>query len=161
MRRAAKPALKAEVALAPVLPSSRKEFLRMAQSHFRELNPLFVPHKDWKAEYFERIARNPDFRLRWIMTGRVRAGFMLYGLEGHRFLPRTTACIYELYIVPKLRRKGLARVAAEKAILELQASAASKVQLEIMEGNRAAASLWRSLGFQKVSERWVLAKRAK
>jgi ribosomal protein S18 acetylase RimI-like enzyme len=40
----------------------------------------------------------------------------------------------------------------------MQIFAPSKVQLEIMENNFSARGLWASLGFKKVSERWVLGK---
>lgn len=87
----------------------------------------------------------------------LRVGFVLYGVEEHRFLPRKTGAIYELYIVPDQRRKGIARACAEGVIQDLWKAFPSKIQLEVVDGNGAAAELWRSLGFQRVSERLVLA----
>jgi ribosomal protein S18 acetylase RimI-like enzyme len=91
-----------------------------------------------------------------MMSGRERAGFMLYGIENHRFLPRTTGMIYEVYVAPQHRRKGIARICARQAIAELRSFCPSKLQLETVEGNEKANSLWQSMGFRRVSERFVL-----
>ena len=136
----------------------REAFLDMAQRLFRGLNPAFVPHDDWKQSYFEKILVNARLSLRWIVVDEKRAGFVLFGLEEHRFLPRLNGMIYELYIEPEFRRKGIAQTVARQTIRELQSMSPSKIQLEVMEGNRAAAALWESLGFRKVSERYVLAE---
>lgn len=85
-----------------------------------------------------------------------RAGFILFGLEDHRFLPRKTGVIYELYILPALRRRGLAKETAVAAIAELWTHRPSKIQLEVMEGRTHGVSLWKALGFRKASERFVL-----
>ena len=141
--------------------AEREEFLRMATEHFRELNPDFAPDEDWKEQYFENIQGNPDFFLRWIAFDGTRAGFILFGLEGHRFLPRKTGAVYELYVVPGFRRRGIARACASIAITELWSAAPSKIQLEVVVGNERAASLWKSLGFRKVTERYVLKRSPK
>jgi UDP-2,4-diacetamido-2,4,6-trideoxy-beta-L-altropyranose hydrolase len=146
-----------EVTMAPIMPGEREEFLRMAEQHFHELNPLFVPHQDWKANYFEKIQSGPEFFLRWVLARGQRVGFILFGLENHRFLPRKTGAIYELYVIPAQRRKGIARTCARQAIQELRTFAPSKIQLDVMVGNFGAAELWQSLGFRKVTERFVLA----
>jgi ribosomal protein S18 acetylase RimI-like enzyme len=145
--------------LVPVEPGDRQDFIAMAEQHFRGLNPEFTPASDWRASYFENILGNRDCSLRWIVSSGQRAGFVLYGVEEHRFLPRKSGAIYELYIVPEQRRKGIARACVEMVITELRKSSPSKIQLEVGEGNRAAAALWKSLGFQKASERLVLAAR--
>jgi ribosomal protein S18 acetylase RimI-like enzyme len=145
-----------EVRLVAVRAGEREVFLRMAELHFRGLNPAFVPHEDWKRSYFETIMANPQFFLRWIVLGDDCCGFLLYGLEPHRFLPRKTGTIYELYVDPTHRRQGIARRAARIAIRELQLHGPSKIQLEVVEGNHGAAALWKSLGFEKVTERYVL-----
>lgn len=148
--------LAANLALAQVSKRDREAFMEMAAQHFRELNPAFAPQADWQKDYFLNISENPKLFLRWIQIDGKRAGFILYGIENHRFLPRQTGAIYELYIRPEFRRNGVGRGCALAAIRELQAHSPSKVQLEIMEGNRPAERLWASLGFKKVSERWVL-----
>ncbi len=140
----------------PVSSLDRETFMRMAESHFRELNPEFEPHADWQEKYFENILSNRHLFLRWIIAEGKRAGFILFGIENHRFLPRQTGAIYELYVDPALRRSGIATAAASAAIRELQTHAPSKMQLEIVKGNHAAEGLWKSLGFEKVSERWTL-----
>jgi ribosomal protein S18 acetylase RimI-like enzyme len=144
------------VQLVAIEPIDRGEFMRVAEQHFRGLSSTFTPHDDWKRNYFETILANPQLFLRWILSSGERSGFILYGLEAHRFLPRKTGAIYELYINPENRRHGLARQAAQIAIRELLVQGPSKIQLEVVEGNAGAAALWTSLGFEKVTERYVL-----
>jgi len=145
-----------QVTMQPVSRDDREDFLRMAEEHFRELNPAFIPQADWKECYLERILGNPRLAARWILADGKRCGFILFGTEDHRFLPRQTGAIYEFYVQPEHRRQGVGRACALQVIRELRAASPSKVQLEIMEGNTGAEKLWRSLGFRKVSERWVL-----
>lgn len=148
----------AAVALKPVLKSEEETFLIMAEHHFRELNPAFIAHEDWKSCYFRSILSNPNMSLQWVIASDCRVGFILFGVEPHRFLPRKSGMIYELYIEPSFRRRGFARAGALQAIDRLRAEGPSKVQLEIMTGNAGAELLWKSFGFKKVCERWVLDK---
>lgn len=145
-----------EVELVAVKPSERDEFMRMAEQHFREVSPAFTPHEDWKQSYFGTIMANPQLFLRWIVCGGVRSGFFLYGLEPHRFLPRQAGALYELYVAPEMRRRGVARQAGQIAIRELQQYGPSKIHLEIIAGDEGAAALWTSAGFKKITERYVL-----
>ena len=154
-RRAAG-AMTPTIVLEPISQSDRDSFLTMAVNHFQELNHAFVPQADWREHYFDRILATPEVFLRWIVIEGKRSGFILFGLKDHRFLPRKTGSIYELYVEPASRHLGIGRFCALQAIRELQTHSPSKVQLEIMAGNRAAEALWESLGFRKFSERWVL-----
>jgi ribosomal protein S18 acetylase RimI-like enzyme len=149
------------VKIQPVPVEERELFMRMAERHFRDLNPAFTPERDWQQHYFNTIQSNAYLRLGWIMAGDRRAGFILYGFEQHRFLPRKTGAIYELYVEPEFRKRGIARAAAQQAISDLRAGGPSKIQLEVVEGNVAAEKLWRSLGFEKVTARYVLGAKAK
>jgi ribosomal protein S18 acetylase RimI-like enzyme len=142
----------------PITASERDDFLRMAERHFSELNPAFTPQNDWKEYYFSTILSKPEYFLRWIIGHEKRAGFILFGLEEHRFLPRKIGAIYELYVLPECRRSGLAKVAAVEAIRELWTHAPSKIQLEVIEGRAAAAALWDALGFKKVADRYILSR---
>jgi len=142
--------------LVPVETSERNTFMEMAEQHFRELNPKFRPAHDWKTSYFKNIHGNRNYSLCWIVVRGQRAGFILYGVEDHRFLPRKTGAIYELYVIPQQRRKGIARACAESVIKELWKLSPSKIQLEVVENNRAAMELWKSLGFRRATERLVL-----
>jgi UDP-2,4-diacetamido-2,4,6-trideoxy-beta-L-altropyranose hydrolase len=146
------------VSMLPIAPAEQAEFLRMAEKHFSEMNPSFVPRDDWKEQYFPTILTNPRYFLRWIVCDEKRAGFILFGLEPHRFLPRMTGAIYEVYILPEFRRRGVATMVAVDAIRELRTYAPSKIQLEVIEGRIAAAALWESLGFEKVTTRYVLSE---
>jgi ribosomal protein S18 acetylase RimI-like enzyme len=136
----------------------KREFMEMAFSHFRELNPAFEPAPDWTNCYFENIQRNAAYSLCWIMADQVRTGFVLYGIEQHRFLPRQAGVIYELYVQPALRRQGIAQACVRHVLDELWKAPVSKVHLEIVEANSSAQQFWRSLGFKKVSQRLALSK---
>ena len=142
--------------MVPVGKKEREDFLQMAEQHFRSLNPSFIPQADWVNSYFETIQNNSNYFLRWIVADGQRSGFILFGLEKHRFLPRTAGHVYELYVCPAQRRRGIALQCARQVIGELQKMGPSKIELEVMEGNEGAKALWHSLGFQKVSERFVL-----
>ena len=147
------------LSLVPIETQERGEFLAMAERHFRELNPTFTPAHDWRNSYFETIKESPKYSLRWIVVDGQHAGFIIFGVEEHRFLPRQSGAIYELYVVPGQRKKGIARACAEQVIDELRKLSISKIHLEVMEGNLAASKLWVSLGFRKVSERLVLTEK--
>lgn len=142
--------------LTPVERGEKAVFLAMAERHFKELNPEFVPMEDWQRGYFESIQANERMSLQWIMRDGARAGFILFGFESHRFLPRKTGMIYELYVAPEYRRRGVGEASARLAVEFLQQRHAAKIQLEVMDGNDKAAALWKKLGFAKVSERFVL-----
>jgi ribosomal protein S18 acetylase RimI-like enzyme len=142
--------------MSPIPTPDREDFLRMAMDYFFELNPTFVPQSDWRERYFSGIVSNPWYFLRWILSDGARAGFILFGLEDHRFLPRKTGVIYELYVLPEFRRRGVAKACAQEAIRQLRTQFPSKIQLEILDGAPAASEFWKSLGFRKVSERFVL-----
>jgi ribosomal protein S18 acetylase RimI-like enzyme len=145
-----------QVTMTPIARADREAFMEMAVRHFCDLNSSFVAGDDWKQNYFERVVSKPRSFARWILCDEQRAGFVVFGLEDHRFLPRLTGMIYELYVLPEFRRMGVARSCALQAIGELREFAPSKIQLEVMEGNTGALALWRSMGFEKVSERYVL-----
>jgi len=144
------------VDMLPIASSEKDKFLQMAAQHFSELNSSFVPQDDWREHYFATIIADSRYFLRWIVCDEKRAGFILFGLEKHRFLPRMTGAIYELYVLPEFRRRGVAKACAIEAIRELWSHGPSKIQLEVIEGRSPAAALWKSLGFQKVTDRYVL-----
>lgn len=128
----------------------------MALCYFRELNPRFEPASDWTRCYFESIASNSAYSLCWIMAGEARAGFVLYGVEPHHFLPRRAGAIYELYIDPAHRRRGIATACAQHVLAEMWKAPVAKIHLDIVEPNDAARRFWRGLGFKKSSERFTL-----
>ncbi|MGA6983260.1 MAG: N-acetyltransferase [Candidatus Sulfotelmatobacter sp.] len=140
----------------PASSADREAFLHMAGQHFRELNPNFIATEDWNRHYFDRILENPKLSLCWAMTANTRAGFILFGIEDHIFMPQQNGVVYELYVMPEFRRQGIARACAQLAIDQMQSSQPSKIHLEIMQDNCNAAEFWATLGFAKVAERWVL-----
>ena len=149
------------VRMVSISASEKDEFLRMAAQYFSELDAAFTPHEDWKQHYFESIQSSPEHFLRWLVDGDQRAGFILFGVERHRFLPRDTGMIYDLYVAPEHRKKGIARWCAQRALAELRSLSPTKIQLETMQGNGTANALWTSLGFRKVAERFVLREGAR
>ncbi len=145
-----------EVELQPVRREDRAVFLEMACRYFGELNPDFVPQDDWKAHYFDSIQSNENVFPCWIMVGRECCGFIIFGTQKQHFLPRSNGTVYELYVLPEHRRKGIGKACAIEALAELSAQGVSRIQLEVMEGNQKAAALWEQLGFRKFSERFIL-----
>src|SRR5271167_224100 len=107
------------VSMVSVTVGEREEFVRMALQHFSEVDTSFVPQDDWKESYFETIMANPQYFLRWIVCDGKRAGFILFGLEKHKFLPRKTGVLYDLYVLPDFRRRGVAKACAVEVIREL------------------------------------------
>lgn len=131
-------------------------FLELALQHFKELNPNFVPIDNWKTDYFDSIQSNGNMFLCWIIVDKERVGFIIFGIENHRFLPRKYGMIYELYVVPECRRKGIGKACAIQVIEKLRTLNISRIQLEVVDGNHKAVDLWKQLGFKKVAERYVL-----
>jgi ribosomal protein S18 acetylase RimI-like enzyme len=149
------------VTMQPILSSDHGEFVEMAMQYFRSLNPQFDPQPDWKQLYFQNILSDLSLFVRWVLADEQKVGFIMFGLERHRILPRVGGAIYELYIEPEFRRKGFAATAARQAISELQAQSPFKIELQIMTGNHVATLFWKALGFCKISERYVLAEAKK
>ena len=144
-----------------VRPEEAREFMQLAEQHFRELNLCFSPSADWRAHYFASLQNRPDRWARWLIVEGNKAGFVIYGIEPHRFLPRHTGVVYELYIRPEYRRLGIARECGTQVIATLKKQGPSKIQLEVLEGNTAADALWSQLGFKTVSKRMVLSEGSK
>jgi ribosomal protein S18 acetylase RimI-like enzyme len=149
------------VKIQAVPAGDRELFLQMAERHLRDLNPAFTPHPDWREHYFNRIQSNANLHLGWILLENLKAGFILYGLENHKFLPRSNGVIYELYVKAEFRHKGVGRAAALQAISDLSEHHPSKIQIELVEGNSVAEAFWKAIGFNKVSSRYVLSGEAK
>lgn len=145
-----------EIQLQTIGSEESAEFLAMAQIYFRELNPAFVARADWTANFFDSILKNDSMSACWILSAGEKAGFVVFGVEPHRYLPRTTGVVYEMFVAPEFRRRQTARQAAVQAIEILKKRGVSKLQLEVVEGNAAAANFWQNLGFTKVAGRFIL-----
>jgi predicted acetyltransferase len=147
--------MRERLALKPVTDEEKAPFLKTVKEYFRELNPDFVPREGWEAHYIESL--RPDRALpNWIVLDEARIGFTIFGVEEHRFLPKKIGAIYEFYIVPSWRGKGLGREAALKVFERLRTDQADRIQVDVVTGNHNAAVFWRNLGLTKVSERLVL-----
>lgn len=148
--------MKERLALRPVTDEEKALFLETVKEYFRELNPDFVPSEVWEAHYIESLRPDRALFPNWIALDEARIGFTIFGVEEHRFLPKKIGVIYEFYIVPGWRGKGLGKEAALKVIERLRAGQVVRIQVEVVAGNQKAAVFWRNLGLTKVSERLVL-----
>lgn len=144
------------VSLAAVTDDDRGAFEAAAIAHYRELDPRFAPAEDWRREWFRAAAQRPRRFACWILADGARAGFIVYGAEPHRFLPREHGLVLELWVAPAQRRRGVARAAGAAAIAHLRSLGLARIQLEVSGTDANAAKLWRSLGFVKTAERYVL-----
>jgi ribosomal protein S18 acetylase RimI-like enzyme len=144
------------ISIEPIAKEQRNEFLRMGLQYFRELSPAFRPDTDWQTSYFENIQKHSNCHLDWIVSEDQKIGFILFGMEDHHFLPRKTGVIWDLYVRPEARRKGIARKGANLAIKEMAKLCPSKIRLEVVSGNESAVSLWESLGFRKAADTFVM-----
>jgi ribosomal protein S18 acetylase RimI-like enzyme len=144
------------VLLSQVANSDEAEFLTMAEAYFTELNPGFVAADDWRTSYFSGLRASPNTQVQWIQCHGTRAGFVIYGIERHHFLPRSIPHIYEFYVLPRFRRSAVGLEAAKQVLQALRQLSPSRIQLEITSGNTAAAEFWQVFGFRKVAERYVL-----
>lgn len=146
-----------DIYLHTITPEESDQFLSLAEAYFKELNPNFVPTPEWKKNYYSRLASSPAIFPKWIKNKEgVIIGFIISGLVDHLYLMKKIGVVYELYVAKAYRRSGVAETVARMTILDLKASGASKVQLEIVENNIGAQSFWKKIGFEKVSARYVL-----
>ena len=74
--------------------------------------------------------------------GEVQATVMA-GYDGHR------GWLYAVAVDPALRQCGIGRVLVEHACTELAARGCGKVNLQVRDGNDAAAAFYEKLGFDR------------
>jgi len=75
-------------------------------------------------------------------NGEVR-GTVMAGYDGHR------GWLYAVAVDPALRRQGIGQALVEHACAELAARGCGKVNLQVREGNEAAAAFYERLGFER------------
>jgi ribosomal protein S18 acetylase RimI-like enzyme len=144
------------ISFEPVAEGDRAAFETAAIAHYSELDARFTPAEDWRREWFRAAAFRPRRFARWIVAGGERAGFIVYGAEPHRFLPREHGLVLELWVAPAWRQRGVARAAGAAAVAHLHSLGLTRIQLEVSGADVKAARLWQSLGFAKAAERYVL-----
>ena len=65
------------------------------------------------------------------------------GYDGHR------GWLYAVAVDPRMRQRGIGRALVEHACAELAARGCCKVNLQVRNGNEAAARFYESLGFDR------------
>ena len=142
------------------IPKSEKvQFMIMAEDYFNELDPQFSPSSYWITNYFPRLLSNPDLFLKWIFIETLIVGFVLYGTSKHLYKEKQIGTIYDFYVEPSYRRKGIAKNAASLVIKEIEEMNVGKIQLEIMLDNESAVHFWSQLGFFHITGKYVLSER--
>ncbi|MBZ5679407.1 MAG: GNAT family N-acetyltransferase [Acidobacteriia bacterium] len=144
--------------LVPVAKEDREAFTKMATTYFREAIPGFEPDEDFRQFFFDGMFK-PNIFCDWVVRDGKRLGFVIFGIEDHRFLPRKTGFFYAFYIVPEARGESLATLAMQDCCRVLDTFHPSKIQLEVIEGNEKAHKLWTRMGFRRVSSKYYLLER--
>lgn len=144
--------------LASVAREDRDAFMRMATTYFEEAVPGFVPEDDFRQHFFEGMFK-PNIFCKWIVRNGKRAGFVIFGVEDHLFLPRKTGFFYAFYVAPEYRRGSTAVQVMRECCRILDTYKPSKIQIEVIEGNEAANQLWTWMGFRRVSSKYYLVDR--
>ena len=70
-------------------------------------------------------------------------GTVMAGYDGHR------GWLYAVAVDPKHRQRGIGRALVEHACAELAARGCGKVNLQVRDGNEAAAAFYDELGFAR------------
>ena len=68
-------------------------------------------------------------------------GTVMAGYDGHR------GWLYSVAVNPRLRHRGIGRALVEHACAELAVRGCGKVNLQVRDGNEAAAAFYEELGF--------------
>ena len=144
-----------ELSIALVQGCERADFEAMALDYFRELDPRFEPRPEWKERFFASLFSGRKSSADWLLVGEERAGFVILGLEPHRYQSRHVGSVQDFYVAPAHRRSGLGTKFAQLALDLLKDAGAQRIQLEIMSGNSQAEAFWSRLGFAPFAARWV------
>jgi len=86
-------------------------------------------------------------RYRGVQVDGQWGAYAIYGFDGDAFH------LFNLAVVPTMRRQGLARLLLDEVIAEATRLAASEVWLEVAVNNDAALALYRAYGFEPVRVR--------
>ncbi|WP_458413690.1 GNAT family N-acetyltransferase [Schinkia sp. CFF1] len=82
--------------------------------------------------------------------GRNIMGWILLGTDYNYYKKEAVGFLYELYVFPQYRKKGIGKVLIERAIAELKKAGMTKVQLNVFAGNHAKM-LYENIGFNDVT----------
>jgi ribosomal protein S18 acetylase RimI-like enzyme len=144
--------------LVPISKQDREPFMNMATTYFKEAIPGFEPDEDFRKFFFDGMFK-PNIFCNWVVRDEKQLGFVIFGIENHRFLPRKTGFFYAFYIIPEARRGSLATLVMQDCCRILDRYHPSKIQLEVIEGNEEANQIWTWMGFRRVSSKYYLLER--
>lgn len=144
-----------KVVLKRVRPNEKRDFMQMACRYYRELNPRFKPVPDWRKGFFRNIRSDKSMHLDWLLAEGQRAGFVLWGVERHRFRSRIKiGKIHEFFVLSPFRGRGIATGCFFKLLGFFKRRRIVRIEIEICPGNRKAARFWKGLKFRKSAERF-------
>jgi ribosomal protein S18 acetylase RimI-like enzyme len=103
---------------------------------------LSVRPGDDRASIARLLERNPGLSFVAVAGGDI-VGTVLGGFDGRR------GYIYHLGVLPRLRRRGIARRLVREVEQRLAALGCPKLNLSVADDNAAAIDFYRSIGFEK------------
>jgi ribosomal protein S18 acetylase RimI-like enzyme len=117
-----------------------------------EIHPRQLPHSSWWRECVLGPAADLAVEYRLVdRSGQAVARAVLWEMETFRRQPGDHAVgVLELEVVPEQRRRGAAKFLAVQILRHLQEQYFSLVEAQLPEGNDAALSLARLIGFRQV-----------
>ena len=122
------------------LRTYRPEDLPAVVALWRELFPATAPHHAPEESVRRMVAHAPDLFFVAEREG-VVAGTVLAGWDGHR------GWIYSLGVRPDLQRSGIGSALLTHALEALRRRDCPKVNLQILDSNRAVIAFYRRHGF--------------
>jgi predicted acetyltransferase len=138
----------AEVGLRAASPGDRDLVERLWQLHAHDLSEYrgSLPGEDgrYRADRVERYFTEPDRRVYLVQTG-APVGFVMV-----RQPATGPSVLGELFVVRAVRRRGLGRDAARKAI----ATRAGRWEVAFQEENPGAARFWRRIATELAGTDW-------
>ncbi len=135
--------------------------IRADLAHLEILAPLFDAYRVFyrrpadlagAREYLRRRLSALDSVIFLALAGDRGLGFcQLYPSFGSLSMARIWI-LYDLYVSPEARRRGIGRALMERARIFGQASGASRLELSTAKDNRPAQALYESLGYVRDEE---------
>lgn len=116
------------------------------QSLFEGTLGRVKPDVEKARQIIEPILEKGGYYLIALEEGQI-AGWVLIGSNQDPFTDLKTGFIYELYVVPVHRGKGLSKHLMERAIRHLKLEGYPEIRLNVFYENDAAVQLYKQLGF--------------
>lgn len=77
-------------------------------------------------------------------------GWILLGFDQNFYQNKPVGFLYELYVFPPYRKKGVGKLLMNEAIAQLKQAGMNNVQLNVFAGN-SAKKMYEKLGFKNVT----------